>query len=96
MKKISLITFLLAGAGLLVTSFPSPVLAEDDLGPLKFNWGRSYESAKYRQILNPKPAGTKPVENLDGQASTKVMEEYRGSFGKETGVKESILGSAGQ
>ena len=37
---------------------------------IDLNWGRSYETAKYKQILNP-DAGQNldPVEGLDGTAA---------------------------
>jgi hypothetical protein len=51
---------------------------------LEKNWGRSYETAKYNQILNP-DAGKNldPVIGLDGQASDYNMEKYKSGF-KET------------
>jgi hypothetical protein len=51
---------------------------------LEKNWGRSYETAKYNQILNP-DAGKNldPVIGLDGQASDFNMEKYKSGF-KET------------
>jgi hypothetical protein len=53
---------------------------------LENNWGRSFESAKYNQILNP-DAGKKeePVEEIDGQAAQQTVEQYRKSFGKSPG-----------
>ena len=45
------------------------------------NWGKSFESAKQSQILNPE-AGKDPgpVESLDGQAAERNMEQYRKDF----------------
>jgi hypothetical protein len=45
------------------------------------NWGKSYETAKYQQMLNP-DAGKiiKPVDSLDGQAAENDMQRYRDSF----------------
>jgi hypothetical protein len=45
------------------------------------NWGRSFESAKYNQILDP-DAGKKsnPVVGLDGPASQANTVKYRESF----------------
>jgi hypothetical protein len=44
------------------------------------NWGRSYESAKYNQILNHDAGKSqKPVAGLDGQAADSIMEKYRES-----------------
>ena len=42
------------------------------------NWGKSFESMKYNQILHP-DAGKNldPVVGLDGQAAEQVMDRYR-------------------
>ena len=49
------------------------------------NWGRSVETAKYNQILNP-DAGKNltPVEGLDGKATDNSVKKYEDSFKKET------------
>ena len=49
------------------------------------NWGRSVETAKYNQILNP-DAGKSlaPVEGLSGNAADNSVEKYENSFKKET------------
>ncbi len=45
------------------------------------NWGRSYETATYNQILNPQAdKNLKPVDSLDGQAAENDMQRYRDSF----------------
>jgi hypothetical protein len=45
------------------------------------NWGSSFESAKYNQILNP-DAGKNldPVVGLDGAAANQTTERYRENF----------------
>jgi hypothetical protein len=45
------------------------------------NWGRSFESAKYNQILDP-DAGKKgnPIVGLDGPASQANTAKYREGF----------------
>ena len=54
------------------------------------NWGRSYEAAKYNQILNPDAVNNRdPVDGLDGQATDNNMEKYRNSF-KETRRQETV------
>jgi hypothetical protein len=47
------------------------------------NWGRSFETALYQQILNPE-AGKEPepVDGLDGDAAVRNLEQYRKSFEK--------------
>jgi hypothetical protein len=49
------------------------------------NWGRSVETAKYNQILNP-DAGKNlaPVEGLDGIAADNSVQKYENSFKKES------------
>lgn len=51
---------------------------------LEKNWGRSYETAKYNQILNPEAGkNLNPVEGLDGKAAENSVEKYENSFKKE-------------
>ena len=41
------------------------------------NWGRSFESARYNQILNPEAGKLpEPVEGLEGPAAERIMEGY--------------------
>ena len=56
---------------------------------LERNWGRSIESMRYMQKVDPE-AGTNldPVEGLDGNASENNVNKYQQSF-KETKQKES-------
>jgi hypothetical protein len=56
--------------------------AESRLGE---NWGRSVESAKYNQTLNP-DAGKNldPVTGLDGQAADAGIQQYRKSFSQQS------------
>ena len=51
---------------------------------LERNWGRSFEAAKYSQILNPE-AGKIPdsVDGMDGQAADVTSKTYRKTFEKE-------------
>ena len=53
------------------------------------NWGRSYESAKYNQMLNP-DAGKNPdpVAGMDGQAAERSIEKYRKGEGKKKDSNE--------
>jgi hypothetical protein len=45
------------------------------------NWGKSYETAKYNQMLNPDADKTlNPVESLDGQAAENDLQRYRDGF----------------
>ena len=45
---------------------------------LERNWGRSYESAKYNQMLKPEAGkNPDPVIGMDGQAAEKSLEKYR-------------------
>ena len=45
------------------------------------NYGRSYETAKYNQIINPEAGkNTVPVTDIDGEASDNNMQKYRDSF----------------
>jgi hypothetical protein len=61
-----------------------PLLGESKL---EKNWGRSYESMKYNQMLNPEAEkNLEVVTGLDGQAAKDSVEKYRKTFkGKEKG-----------
>lgn len=54
------------------------------------NWGRSYETAKYNQTLNPE-AGKKldPITGLDGDPSDYNTKKYKESF-KKTEPKTTV------
>ena len=64
------------------------ILQKDTM--LDKNWGRSYETAKYRQLLNPEASKyLDPVVGLDGQAAGHNVEKYRDSF-KEKSRQETV------
>ncbi|MEJ2660728.1 MAG: hypothetical protein P8Z73_08400 [Desulfobacteraceae bacterium] len=45
------------------------------------NWGRSVETARYNQTLNPQAGqNLEPVEGLDGHSAENALEAYRQSF----------------
>lgn len=51
---------------------------------LDTNWGRSFETAKYRQMLNPDASkNLAPVFDLDGQAVEANIQKYRDTFSEE-------------
>jgi hypothetical protein len=51
---------------------------------LEKNWGRSFETVKYNQILNPEAGrNVEPVEGLDGEAAEANMAKYRQGFTSE-------------
>ena len=59
------------------------------------NWGKSYESAKFNQILNPEAGkNLEPVVGLDGKAAKTALESYRKQFGQaeETTYTFSVTG----
>ncbi len=48
------------------------------------NWGKSFESAKQNQILNPEAGkDSKPVVGMDGQEAEKIIEKHKQSFEKD-------------
>ena len=54
------------------------------------NWGRSYETANYMQLLNPDAEkNLEPVVGLDGNASDLNVDKYRKSF-REEGQQEIV------
>lgn len=41
------------------------------------NWGRSFESARYNQILNPEAGkSAEPATGMQGAAAERIMENY--------------------
>lgn len=56
------------------------------------NWGKSFESAKNNQILNPE-AGMEPepVLGLDGEAAGYNMKNYRDAFKEAPPAKAPVL-----
>lgn len=48
------------------------------------NWGRSVETARYSQTLNPEAEkNLEPVEGLDGKSAQNTMEAYQKGFMKQ-------------
>ena len=48
---------------------------------LHMNWGKSFESAKNNQILNPEAGkNLDPVVGIDGQAAEHSVDNYKKSF----------------
>jgi hypothetical protein len=55
------------------------------------NWGRSVETAKFNQILDPEAGkNLKPVEGLSGVAAGHTVDKYETSF-KEKTVQQGVL-----
>jgi hypothetical protein len=53
------------------------------------NWGRSVETAKYNQIIDPEAGkNLKPVEGLSGNAAGNSVDKYEKSF-KEKATEQS-------
>jgi hypothetical protein len=58
---------------------------------LNMNWGKSFESAKHNQILNPE-AGKEPtpVVGFDGKAAAANVEKYREMLKREEKVTQTV------
>ena len=57
---------------------------------LEMNWGKSFESAKKNQILNPEAGKTvEPVIGIDGQVAEHAVDNRKKSFEKQEEVKTS-------
>ena len=78
--KITNVFVLVVTCAVLIVSLTAPVQGYKQNSPLDQNFGRSYESVKFKQIINHEPAYNKAMEGLDGQAAMNVMEQYRQSF----------------
>jgi len=59
---------------------------------IDMNWGKSFESAKNNQILNPE-AGIEPepVLGLDGEAAGHNMQKYKDAFIKAEPPKPTVV-----
>jgi hypothetical protein len=57
------------------------------------NWGKSYETATYNQMLNPDADKTlKPVDSMDGEAVENDLQRYRDGFKeKQEGQSVNII-----
>jgi len=52
---------------------------------LEMNWGKSFESAKKNQILNPDAGkNLEPVVGLNGEAAEHGVDKYKKSYKKES------------
>jgi hypothetical protein len=86
----------LTGLIVALVMFPScggkPLVQKDTM--LERNWGRSYESVKYNQMLNPEAGkNLEPVVGTDGQAAERAIEKYRKDESKKQQPKQyGILG----
>jgi hypothetical protein len=54
------------------------------------NWGKSYETAKCHQILNPNAGeNLRPVTDIEGRVAERIMEEYfKGAPKKKSSSRE--------
>ena len=77
-------------AGLLLIFSCSGTIEPQRESLLDRNWGRSYESAIYNQMVNPDAhKNLDPVIGLDGRAAEYNVGKYKDSF-KETEQKEIV------
>ena len=59
------------------------------------NWGRSFETAKFNQTLDPQAGKNEtPVEGLEGKAADYAVEKYENSF-KERVRQETLSTTSG-
>ena len=83
MKKTIALTIACAMLALFAGCSRSGPVYEETL--LDKNWGRSVETAKYNQILNPEAGkDLTPVEGLSGKAADNSVQKYENSFKKES------------
>ncbi|WP_027371474.1 hypothetical protein [Desulfovermiculus halophilus] len=94
MKNNHLIIATIACIGL-IAIWAAPAKAYDQKYWSEQNFGRSVESAKYKQIINHEPVENQAMEDLDGQAAMKTIQQYRKSFDKEGDVGQSGISELG-
>jgi hypothetical protein len=89
LKKALTLAFACAVLALFAGCSSSGPVYEETL--LDKNWGRSVETAKYNQILNPEAGkNLASVEGLDGKAAENSVKKYEDSFKKETKQENTI------
>lgn len=82
MEKRHLIVVLVLIVGLLFFTSCSKEFQKET--KLDRNWGKSFESARQNQILNPEAGkDSKPVVGMDGQAAEKIIERHKQSFERQ-------------
>lgn len=88
-RYLILITFM--SIFLLVLSCSgTPPVHEQTL--LERNWGRSLESMRYMQMVDPEAGkNLDPVEGLDGNASENNIDKYQQSFKKTEQNKSTTI-----
>jgi hypothetical protein len=74
MKNMKIIAASLMMGGLLAGCASAPTTLEK-------NYGRSVETAKYNQMVDPRAGEvTGPVEGMDGQGAVTTLQGYRSGF----------------
>ena len=74
--KRLLISSLITG-GMVIAGCAGPSMLDE-------NWGRSVETARFNQTLNPNAGeNLEPVKGLDGHSADNALEAYRQSFKSE-------------
>lgn len=82
MGKISIISVFTIIVGLFLFTGCSKDFQSETL--LDRNWGKSFETAKQNQILNPEAGkNLAPVVGMDGQSEEKIIEKHEQSFERE-------------
>ena len=88
-RYLILITFMSIFLLVLSCSGTTPV-HEQTL--LERNWGRSLESMRYMQMVDPEAGqNLDPVEGLDGNASENNIDKYQQSFKKSEQNKSTTI-----
>ena len=88
LKKYLSITGIIAAASIIFSCSGTSISQRGSM--LDRNWGRSYETAFYKQMLNPDAdKNLEPVLDLEGPAAEHTIDKYNESF-KETKTKEVV------
>ena len=88
LRKCLQIAGIIAAASLIFSCSGTTISERGSM--LDRSWGRSFETARYNQILNPDAdKNLEPVLNLDGPAAEHTVDKYNESF-KETKQQEVV------
>jgi hypothetical protein len=84
-------TGLLAGLCIVLLGCAGNLPQPERADLLQAHWGKSLETAKNNQILNPEAGkDPTPVEGLDGKAANDQMDKYRKALQREQRIQPSV------
>ena len=94
LKEIKILVIVLAALSTFITlsGCAGNMPEAERMDYIDANWGKSFETAKNNQILNPQAAkNLEPVEGLDGKAAENIINKYEESFKEKTDTASMVI-----